>query len=141
VAVVQCDTPSDAYASALGDCDDLDDAINPGADEVCDPDDVDEDCDGAADDADGSTEPSSFLDFYADVDEDFALDVLNSGVGASAPLGGGGCFDAGLAARIAGSSSAQSRRSSSGSHEGRQSRAELWRLAPPLAQSLRTVSP
>ena len=46
-----CDLP-DGYAALSDDCDDGDAAVNPGADEICDPDDVDEDCDGRADDDD-----------------------------------------------------------------------------------------
>ena len=40
-----CDLPA-GYAALSDDCDDEDGAINPGADEICDPDEVDEDCDG-----------------------------------------------------------------------------------------------
>ena len=39
---------SEGYASADGDCDDGDDAVNPGATEICN--DVDDDCDGQIDD-------------------------------------------------------------------------------------------
>jgi len=50
------------------DCDDADAAINPDAVEVCDPSDVDEDCSGAADDADpGATGQTAW---YLDVDND-----------------------------------------------------------------------
>lgn len=42
------------YAALAGDCDDADKSIHPGASEVCDSADTDEDCDGLADDADSS---------------------------------------------------------------------------------------
>ena len=56
------------YVRAGGDCDDERAELNPGAQEVCDPDDVDEDCDGLADDEDDSV--SGLLAFYDDVDGD-----------------------------------------------------------------------
>jgi len=51
------------------DCDDTNDAVNPGATEVCDDEDVDEDCDGNADDADveGAEGKSNW---YPDADGD-----------------------------------------------------------------------
>ena len=48
-----CDPPQ-GYAATGADCDDGNAAINPGAQEICDADNVDEDCDGFADDADPS---------------------------------------------------------------------------------------
>ena len=50
------------------DCDDGDAAINPGAAEVCDPLDVDEDCDGKPDDRD--TSATGQTAWYSDVDGD-----------------------------------------------------------------------
>ena len=50
------------------DCDDAQAAHNPGAQEVCDPLDEDEDCDGLADDADDSA--GGLLPFYLDTDGD-----------------------------------------------------------------------
>lgn len=50
------------------DCDDGDPAINPGAAEVCDPLDVDEDCDGKPDDRD--TSATGQTAWYSDVDGD-----------------------------------------------------------------------
>jgi len=44
--------------------------VNPGAIEVCDSDDTDEDCSGAADDADSGVDSSGFITFYADDDGD-----------------------------------------------------------------------
>ncbi len=66
-AVTDC-AVLDGYATATGDCDDTDAAVNPGAAEVCDAADTDEDCDGAADDDD--TAPTGTTTFYADTDRD-----------------------------------------------------------------------
>jgi hypothetical protein len=60
-AVESCKGP-DGYADKLGDCDDEDASINPGAEEVCDG--VDNDCSGAVDDADDA------LEYWPDVDGD-----------------------------------------------------------------------
>jgi len=49
--LVMCDQPTD-YVADPGDCDDADPDRNPGEAEVCDPSNVDEDCNGLADDAD-----------------------------------------------------------------------------------------
>lgn len=57
-------------ARQLGDCNDGDYDINPGAAEVCDDSNVDEDCDGSVDDDDGSVDPTSFLEYYLDLDGD-----------------------------------------------------------------------
>ena len=46
-----CDVSGGRTAPTSGDCDDADAAIHPGAAELCDAADTDEDCDGAADDA------------------------------------------------------------------------------------------
>ncbi len=64
-----CNQPS-AYSSNAADCDDTRSDVSPGADEVCDPDDADEDCDGLADDGDRSLAASSRLTWYGDVDGD-----------------------------------------------------------------------
>jgi hypothetical protein len=52
------------------DCDDADPNIHPEAQEVCDPRDTDEDCDGLADDADADVDPSTFEQSWADEDGD-----------------------------------------------------------------------
>jgi Putative metal-binding motif/FG-GAP repeat len=52
------------------DCEDGDAAISPGAIEVCDAADVDEDCSGTAEDADPNVDPSSYSAWYADTDGD-----------------------------------------------------------------------
>jgi hypothetical protein len=64
-----CDAPS-GYVSTNGDCEDTDASINPGATEVCDADDTDEDCDGAVDDDDSDVDTSTMSTFYADADLD-----------------------------------------------------------------------
>ena len=68
-AATACEQPS-GYVDIGGDCDDGNGAINPGALELCDASDVDEDCDGLADDADPSVNSSTFNTFYADGDGD-----------------------------------------------------------------------
>ena len=69
-ADVGCDDDEDGYA-AIGcggnDCNDTDAAIHPGTVEVCDAADIDEDCDGLADDADPSL---SAAVYYPDADGD-----------------------------------------------------------------------
>ena len=62
-----CALPS-GYVRNSADCDDTDDAVNPGATEICDADDTDEDCDGLADDDDAS--PSGTTTWYRDRDAD-----------------------------------------------------------------------
>ncbi len=53
--VVACD-PVNGRADTSGDCDDGDPSVHPGATERCDPADIDEECDGLADDADEDAE-------------------------------------------------------------------------------------
>jgi hypothetical protein len=67
VAVSACDGGA-AMVQIAGDCDDGDGAIHPGADEVCDPDDIDEDCDGVVDDADSDV--TGTVTLCPDADED-----------------------------------------------------------------------
>jgi MYXO-CTERM domain-containing protein len=63
--------PGDAGTSAMAtDCDDARADVNPAAAELCDDANTDEDCDGLADDADPSADPSGFSTFYADSDGD-----------------------------------------------------------------------
>ena len=50
--------------------DDKNGAVNPGATEICDAADTDEDCDSVADDADASTDPSTKFSWYPDTDGD-----------------------------------------------------------------------
>jgi hypothetical protein len=63
--VLACEAPPDHVANDE-DCDDEDDQIHPDADEICDPDDIDEDCDGAADDQNAVDPSLWFADFDAD---------------------------------------------------------------------------
>ncbi len=62
-----CVAPS-GFAGTGGDCDDRDAAINPGAAEICDAADTDEDCDGRADDEDPAV--TGTTSWYADSDRD-----------------------------------------------------------------------
>lgn len=75
-----CNPPA-GYAPNHSDCNDANPAINPGAQEICDPNDIDEDCDGQADDADPSTIGKTT--YYPDLDHD--------GYGSSASSGSGFC--------------------------------------------------
>jgi len=62
-----CDPPAD-YIVDDTDCDDTNAAINPGAAEICDEGDVDEDCDGVADNEDDDAVGTT--PYYPDVDGD-----------------------------------------------------------------------
>ncbi len=62
-----CDAPA-GYVANDSDCDDASSAVNPAQTEVCDPGDVDENCDGSADDADTAAVGQS--SFYVDADAD-----------------------------------------------------------------------
>ncbi len=64
-----CDLPA-GYVTNSTDCDDGDAAINPAATEICDSGNVDEDCDGSADDNDSSVDASTFDTWYQDSDAD-----------------------------------------------------------------------
>ncbi len=81
-----CDLPAGFVADAT-DCDDGDAAVNPSADEVCDPSDVDEDCDGLADDNDPSVLPGSLLSWYGDGDGDGYGDAGAASASCEAPAG------------------------------------------------------
>lgn len=61
---------SAGYVSDNTDCDDINAARNPGATEVCDMDDTDEDCDGLADDFDPEGDASGMTNWYTDFDVD-----------------------------------------------------------------------
>ncbi len=79
------DDDDDGYTLADGDCDDGDPAVHPGATEVCDEQDVDEDCSGAADDEDEGVDPTTLLDWYVDADADGYGDADTSMQACDAP--------------------------------------------------------
>ena len=74
--VLACERPSAYYEELGGDCDDTKAWIHPGATEVCDPQDEDEDCNGVADDNDFFAEgqepywPDEDFDGFGDEDAD-----------------------------------------------------------------------
>jgi hypothetical protein len=74
-----CDQPTGSIADAT-DCDDADAAINPDATEVCN--DLDDDCDGAVDDA-----PTNETTWYADTDADGYGDPSVSTTACDQPTG------------------------------------------------------
>lgn len=65
-----CDVIDDLHVGNGDDCDDRDPKIHPDAIEICDPDNVDEDCNGRADDMDDNTSGTSKSAWYADKDGD-----------------------------------------------------------------------
>jgi len=62
--------PPNGYLKDNSDCDDSDAGVNPGATEICDADDTDEDCNGLSDDADGGVDLSTMSQWYPDADGD-----------------------------------------------------------------------
>lgn len=73
----ELDTDHDGYCPGPtcvdafpGDCNDNEPAMNPGEIEVCDALDMDEDCSGAADDADPNVDVGSYVTYYKDNDAD-----------------------------------------------------------------------
>jgi hypothetical protein len=83
-SLVQCDQPT-GYSDDADDCDDYDGTVNPAADEICDPSEVDEDCDGVSDDDDASTLASSWNVYYRDSDGDGYGDASRSVTQCEAP--------------------------------------------------------
>lgn len=65
----QVDSDGDGFY-ADNDCDDGNASINPGATEVCDAEDVDEDCNDLVDNDDPGTDPSGQSTYYQDLDGD-----------------------------------------------------------------------
>jgi hypothetical protein len=92
--VVACDSPA-GHVSMFTDCDDANAAVSPSALEQCDAADVDEDCDGLADDADSSATGTST--FYLDADGDGHGASSASIIACDPPFGcstvGGDCDD------------------------------------------------
>ena len=80
------DQDGDGYAIDM-DCDDLDADFSPGASERCDASDLDEDCDGLADDDDPSVDTSGYDTFYEDADGDNYGDPSAPTVACDAPDG------------------------------------------------------
>jgi hypothetical protein len=83
-AVAACDVPA-GHASTDTDCDDTDANINPGEAEICDALDVDEDCDGLADDDD--PDAAGLSSWYRDADGDTYGDPATSTDACSQPSG------------------------------------------------------
>lgn len=79
-----CGQP-DGYLSDSSDCDDSRADVSPSGAEVCDADDADEDCDGAADDADPSAVGQST--WYADTDADSFGDAFATTLACDQPAG------------------------------------------------------
>ncbi len=67
--ILGCDIP-EGRTEMGGDCNDADSTVNPGQREVCDLFDLDEDCNGSADDSDGSVARNSLHIFFQDADSD-----------------------------------------------------------------------
>lgn len=84
VTSTACSMPA-GYVTDSTDCNDSNAAVNPGATEVCDALDVDEDCDGFADDADGSA--TGLSTWYADADSDTYGDATVTDAACDRPVG------------------------------------------------------
>ena len=83
-ATVECDAPSDGVSDNT-DCDDTTAAVNPAADEICNT--IDDDCDGAIDDADPSVDLSTATSWYTDSDSDGHGDPSAAVQSCTAPSG------------------------------------------------------
>jgi hypothetical protein len=68
VSTESCEEPA-GFTANMDDCNDADALINPDAQEICDGD-IDNDCDGNADDADDTVDATTFSTYYADTDAD-----------------------------------------------------------------------
>ncbi len=83
-AARSCAVPAGRVADAT-DCNDSVTAINPAASEVCDT--IDNDCDGAIDDADASVDTSTGTRYYTDADGDGYGNASSSAMSCSLPSG------------------------------------------------------
>ena len=85
------------YVADLTDCDDGRNDVNPGATELCDALNVDENCNGSADDADATVDVTTYGAFYTDGDGDTFGDDSTLVSQCDAPAGsvvvGGDCRD------------------------------------------------
>ncbi len=82
----RCD-PTPGHSDLGGDCDDDNPTINPAASEVCDSNDVDENCNGDSDDNDAGVLLSSLITHYPDVDGDGYGDEFHVGNNQCDPSG------------------------------------------------------
>ena len=64
------ENPHEGYVTLGDDCDDSRPLVNPEMTEICDPENLDENCNGSADDLDPSVDPTTFFAFYTDDDDD-----------------------------------------------------------------------
>ncbi len=87
--------PAPGLVGNSDDCNDGDPAISPGETEVCDPADVDENCDGLSDDLDPSVDVASLLDMFIDLDGDGFGDAVEQRCdpGPDSVFQGGDCQD------------------------------------------------
>jgi large repetitive protein len=88
VSDIACDKPT-GYVANGTDCDDnatTGGSINPGTIEVCD--ELDNDCDGYADDADPDDTPTGMTTWYVDADSDYFGDKTDTGIEACDPPNG-----------------------------------------------------
>ena len=85
VPFVACAPPSSRWVTNNDDCNDLEPEVYPGAVEICN--DVDDDCDGAVDDADADLDLSSAPTWYADGDGDTFGDPDSGTTACAAPDG------------------------------------------------------
>jgi hypothetical protein len=84
--LVSEDADNDGYTVG-DDCNDGNAAIHPGAVEICDDADTDEDCDSLIDDADDSVDPSTATTFYLDSDGDTYGDDTSAATACDPPAG------------------------------------------------------
>ena len=81
-ATLYCDDPStatDMWSLDNTDCDDTTASVNPAQTEVCDDKNVDEDCNGDADDDDAGVDTSTQTTYYIDADKDSYGNSSDSG--------------------------------------------------------------